>query len=65
MKAEKQKQEVSINQIKKIKDKFFPEGMLQERYDNFTPYYLISGKHLIADLKEQFNPFQFEMIILQ
>ena len=63
--AEKQKQETGINQIKKIKDKFFPEGMLQERYDNIAPYYLKSGKQLIGDLKEQLNPLEFEMIILE
>ena len=65
VKAEKQKQETNINQLKKLKEKFFPEGMLQERYDTLAPYYLKSGKHLIADLKEQFNPFQFEMMILE
>ncbi len=65
IKAEKQKQEISLNQIRKIKDKFFPAGNLQERYDNFMPYYLKSGKGLIADLKESFNPFEFEMLILE
>ncbi len=64
VKAEKQKQETTVNQIKKLKDKFFPGGMLQERHDNFAPYYLKSGKQLIGDLKEQFNPFEFEMMIL-
>ncbi len=65
VKAEKQKQETNINQIRKLKDKFFPDGMLQERYDNFIPFYLKSGNQLIGDLKEQFNPFEFEMMILQ
>ncbi len=65
VRAEKQKQETGINQIKKIKDKFFPEGTLQERYDNISPYYLNSGKKLIVDLKEQLNPLEFEMLILE
>ena len=64
MKAEKQKQETNINQIRKLKDKFLPQGMLQERFDNFIPYYLKSGKQLIGDLKEEFNPFEFEFMIL-
>jgi uncharacterized protein YllA (UPF0747 family) len=64
VKAEKQKQETNINQIRKLKDKFLPEGMLQERYDNFIPYYLKSGKQLIGNLKEQFDPFEFEFILL-
>jgi uncharacterized protein YllA (UPF0747 family) len=65
LRSEKQKQETSINQIKKLKDKFFPEGILQERYENITPYYLKSGEKLIADLKEQFDPLSFEMLILE
>ena len=65
LRSEKQKQETSINQINKLKEKFFPEGMLQERYYNFSPYYLKYGKEFIKSLKEQFNPFQFEIMILQ
>jgi bacillithiol biosynthesis cysteine-adding enzyme BshC len=65
MRAEKQKQETSVNQIKKLKDKYLPEGILQERYDNFIPYYLKSGKQLISDLKEAFDPFEHEMIVLE
>jgi len=64
VRSEKQKQETSINQVKKIKDKFFPGGTLQERYDNFAPYYLKSGKALIADLEEAFDPFEFKLLIL-
>ena len=65
MKSEKQKQEVNINQIKKLKDKFLPEGVLQERHDNFAPYYLKSGKDFILDLKEAFEPFEYKMLILE
>ena len=48
-----------------LKDKYLPEGILQERYDNFIPYYLKSGKQLIADLKEAFEPFENEMVVLE
>lgn len=65
IKSEKQKQETNINQIKKLKDKFLPEGVLQERHDNFSPYYLKSGKGFIGDLKEAFDPFEFKMLILE
>lgn len=65
IKSEKQKQETNINQIKKLKDKFLPEGILQERHDNFAPYYLKSGKNFISDLKEVFEPFEFKMLILE
>jgi len=65
LKAEKQKQETGIQQIKKIKNKFFPEGMLQERYDNFAPYYLKSGKQFIEQLKQEFNPFDIQLLVLE
>lgn len=65
MKSEKQKQETNINQIKKLKDKFLPEGVLQERHDNFSPYFLKSGKDFIGDLKEAFDPFEFKMLIVE
>lgn len=65
IKAEKQKQESSINQIKKIKNKFLPEGILQERYENFSPYYLMHGKQLIPKLKEQLMPFDFKLNIIE
>lgn len=65
LRAEKQKQETSINQIKKIKNKFFPDGNPQERYENFSSFYLKSGKQFIAELKNEFNPFEFELLILE
>lgn len=65
MRSEKQKQETSINQIKKIKEKFFPDNTLQERYDNMAPYYLKTGKNWITDLKNTFDPFNFELLVLE
>jgi len=65
LKAEKQKQETAIQQIKKLKNKFFPEGILQERYDNFAPYYLKSGKHFIEKLKSEFDPLDFQLLIIE
>jgi bacillithiol biosynthesis cysteine-adding enzyme BshC len=65
IRSEKQKQETNINQIKKLKDKFFPDGSLQERYENMSPYYLKLGKQFIDDLKLQFDPLEFKMLILE
>ena len=65
LRSEKQKQETSINQIKKLKEKFLPEGILQERYENFSPYYLKAGQSFIENLKVQFDPFNFEMMIIE
>jgi len=65
LRSEKQKQETSISQLRKLKEKFFPEGSLQERYDNFIPYYLKYGKEMIPALKAAFKPFEYEMLIIE
>lgn len=65
MRSEKQKQETGINQVKKIKEKFFPEDALQERYDNFIPYYLKYGEAFIENLKTSFDPLDYRLMILK
>ncbi|MCW3071383.1 MAG: bacillithiol biosynthesis cysteine-adding enzyme BshC [Bacteroidetes bacterium] len=65
LRSEKQKQETSINQLRKLKEKLFPEGNLQERYDNFAPYYLKYGKDMIPSLKATFKAFEYEMLIIE
>jgi len=49
-------QEKKVAKIDKIYASFYPEGQLQERYDNFIPYYLQSGKDWIEMLVKEFNP---------
>lgn len=65
LRSEKQKQETGINQIKKIKEKFFPQDVLQERYDNFIPYYLKYGNDFLKGLKSAFDPFDYQLLILR
>ena len=49
----KAKNETAINQIKTLKNKFFPENNIQERHDNFLPFYL-NNKDFIEDIKTAF-----------
>lgn len=49
----KAKNETTINQIKTLKNKFFPENNIQERHDNFLPFYL-NNKDFIEDIKTAF-----------
>ena len=63
--AKKQKEEVSVNQIKKLKEKLFPNGTLQERYDNFIPFYAEHGKDFIRILKDNLSPFQQKFTVLR
>lgn len=63
--TEKQKHEVSINQLRALKEKLFPANGLQERYDNFIPYLLKNGDSFIHTLKEGFAPFDKGFLIFQ
>lgn len=60
----KQRNETAVNQIEKIKSKLFPNDTLQERHDNFIPFYLKYGKGFIVELKQHLDPFDFSMNIL-
>ena len=60
----KQKNESSLNQISKIKQQLFPENILQERYDNFIPFYLKGGDNFIEILKENLNPLNPNFVVL-
>ena len=50
IKALKRKYEVELNQLQKLKEKLFPNGGLQERHENFIPYYIKYGKEFIPIL---------------
>ena len=64
LKAEKRKFETQLKQIKKIKTLLFPNGELQERVENFMPYYAKFGKDFIKALYENSLIFQQEFCIL-
>ncbi len=65
LRAFKQKNEAVVSQTEKIKEKLFPNGVLQERHDNFIPFYLKQGKAFINDLKNNLvDPFDMRFIIL-
>jgi bacillithiol synthase len=64
LKAEKSKHEVKLNQIRALKQKLFPEGKLQERYDNITSFYLKYGDTFIPALKDALKPLDEEFVIV-
>ena len=65
MRSSKKKNETEVNQIRKLKEKLFPGGKLQEREDSFLAYYLQWGSAFIDILKDNFNPLEKEFIILE
>lgn len=65
LRAEKQKHETVINQLRTLKEKLFPGNGLQERHDNFLPYVLKYGAAFLDELKANFNPFDPGFVILE
>jgi len=65
VRAEKQRHEVAINQLRSLKEKLSPGGSLQERHDNFIPHYLKYGDRYFDLLKENLNPFDPGFVILE
>ena len=64
IKLEKEKHEIAINQINKIRNKLFPNNVLQERTDNFISFYLNHGNKFIETLIEEINPLDTNFLIL-
>ena len=64
IRAEKQKYEVSNNQVTKLKEKLFPNGSLQERSDNFIPFYLKHGEQFFEILKNELNPLDKRFTVI-
>ncbi len=64
MRVKKQKEETTVAQIRKLKEYLFPGGSLQERTDNFIPFYLQQGQAFFDTLKENFDPFDFSLTVL-
>lgn len=62
--AVKRKSEVELNRIKNIKQVFFPNGVPQERSENFSSLYITYGVALFNELKNAIDPFILDQKIL-
>lgn len=63
--AEKQNNEVRINQIRQVKEKMFPDQQLQERHENFMSYYLKYGPGFFDILLHHLDPLRSELKIIR
>jgi bacillithiol biosynthesis cysteine-adding enzyme BshC len=62
--AQRRKMDEEINHILKIRSGLFPGGIAQERYENFSTFYLADGPEFFKAIKEAADPFKREQIIL-
>lgn len=64
LRAEKQKQETTLNQIKTLKEKLFPANGLQERHDNFLPLFVNHGQEFLSFLVDNLAPFDKNFLVV-
>jgi bacillithiol biosynthesis cysteine-adding enzyme BshC len=65
VRAEKQKHETALQQIRSLKEKLFPAGGLQERHDNVLPYLLKYGDDFADTILQHLEPFDPGFVILE
>ncbi|MEM9886896.1 MAG: bacillithiol biosynthesis cysteine-adding enzyme BshC [Bacteroidota bacterium] len=63
LRAEKNRYEITINQIRSLKERLFPSG-LQERHDNFMAFYLKNGAAFFDTLKANLNPLDKRFLVV-
>ena len=64
IRAEKDHFERDISKIRKLKSRLFPSNSLQERKDNFIPFYLKHGESYFDRIKENLDPFDHSFVII-
>lgn len=64
LKAQKKKYHLELERIINLQNELFPNQSLQERYANFSEFYLEDGKTLISKLYSELNPLDTNFTIL-
>ena len=65
VKIEKEKHQNALSNLSKIKHFYFPNNSLQERHQNFIPFYLKHGDNFIKKMKEEFDPLETNFVVLE
>ncbi len=64
LKAEKRKFVDQQRQLQALKSALFPQGGLQERVENFMPWYATQGRSFIHDLYQHSPALEQEFVVL-
>jgi bacillithiol synthase len=65
LRAEKRKYEAEQRHIHQVRTALFPHDGLQERFDNFMPYYAQSGASFIKTIYDHSPALEHEFVILE
>jgi bacillithiol biosynthesis cysteine-adding enzyme BshC len=65
IKSEKTRNDQSMEQIEKLKEMLFPSGSLQERKENFSPFFATSGNAFFNQLLEVLDPFDMRFSLIE
>ena len=65
LKAQKQRFDQGLAQLHKVREKIYPNGKLQERYENFLPYYAKWGKVYFDTLLANMNPLDMRLKVIK
>lgn len=65
LRAEKRKMQVQLQRIEKLKQQLFPNGTLQERIENFMPYFLQYGHMYFDLLKDAMQPLMAQFLVIK
>lgn len=64
LRAEKRNFEQFTSQITTVQNKLFPNGKLQERYENFLGFWMDYGSDFVDQLKANLDPWKEEFTVL-
>lgn len=65
LRAEKRKYAEELSRLERLRNRLFPGGMLQERVENFLPYYAALGKAFIQSVYDNSGSFEQEFCMLE
>lgn len=63
LRAEKKKQNVGLERLSRLQESLFPNGGLQERVENFMPYFLEFGATFFEDILREIRPFDNQFLV--
>lgn len=65
IRAEKQKHEQAVGHIRKLREKLFPAGKLQERHDNFLTFAIRLGEAFFETLLAHLDPMDRRFVVFR